>query len=525
MGVIATTALGRLEGTERRGVQVFRGIPYAQAPRGALRWRAPQPPEPWKGVRDAKSLGASAPQIPPALWLVQRTVGATNAQSQDCLYLNVWTPACDDARRPVMVWIHGGAFVLGSGGARLYDGGALARRGDVVVVTLNYRLGALGFLDLTQVFRGPTVANAGLRDQIAALEWVRDHIEAFGGDPENVTIFGESAGGMSVGTLLGTPAARGLFHRAICQSGAAHNASTPAQARRVAAVFLEALGVHDAADLEQRKTSEILAAQHRATLALGIGHGVLPWQPSVDGDVLPLPPLEAIRNGLARGVPTLIGTNRHEWRLFMLGDRRGARLDEAGLERRLRRALPGADACGVELGRCAALAYAQMTERKLPRPRDRWEAFQSDRIFHQPAHLLAAGQREHAPTFAYQFSWSPPGPGRRLGACHGLEIPFVFGALNEPALRPFFAAARHARRLADQMQRAWIAFARSGDPGHEALPDWPDYGERAATLRLSRRCRLEHDPFGEGVRFWNEIEATGGETPSPDTALARSGST
>jgi para-nitrobenzyl esterase len=521
MGAIANTSLGRLEGRERRGVQVFRGVQYAQAPRGPLRWRPPLPPEPWAGVREARRLGPSAPQMPPAIWLVQRTVGAMNAQSQDCLYLNVWTPGCDRARRPVMVWIHGGAFVLGSGGARLYDGSSLARHGDVVVVTINYRLGAFGFLDLSGVLPGDTVANAGLRDQIAALEWVRDHIEAFGGDPENVTIFGESAGGMSVGTLLGTPAAQGLFHRAICESGAAHNASTPDQARRVAEVFLEALGASEVADLEQRKTSEILAAQRRATLELGIGHGVLPWQPSVDGDLLPAPPLDAISKGLARGVPTLVGTNRHEWRLFMLGDRKGARLDEAGLERRLCRALPGTDAFGVPLGRRAAIAYAQMTGRRLPRPRDRWEAFQSDRIFHQPAHRLAAAQNEHAPTFAYQFSWSPPGPGRQLGAAHGLEIPFVFGTLNEPALRPLLAVARQARRLSERMQRAWTAFARSGNPGHEDLPEWLVYGAPAVTLRLDRRCRLEYDPFAEGVRFWNEMEAAGREETSPDTAMTR----
>jgi carboxylesterase type B len=286
-------------------------------------------------------------------------------------------------------------------------------------------------------------------------------------------------------------------------------------------VFLEACGASDLADLEQRRTSEILAAQRRATAELGIGHGVLPWQPSVDGDLLPIPPLEAIAKGLARRVPLLVGTNRHEWRLFMLGDRKGARLDESALARRFSRALPGDDASGRPLAQRAAEAYAKMSERRLPRPRDRWEAFQSDRVFHQPAPRLAAAQREHAPTFAYQFSWSAPGLGRQLGACHGLEIPFVFGSLREPALRPLFALARHARRLSDRMQDAWIAFARSGDPGHDDLPDWPAYGEDAATLRLTRRCRLERDPFGEGVRFWNEVEAMGPDVPTPDEGMTR----
>ena len=504
---IVTTPSGKLEGGERRGVQAFRGIPYAQAPRGPLRWRPPMPVAPWSGVRSARRVGPSAPQLPPAIWLVQRTVGAaSDSQSQDCLSVNVWTPGCDARRRPVMVWIHGGAFTLGSGGSRLYDGTHLAARGDVVVVTLNYRLGALGFLD-PRLLPGDAVPNAGLRDQIAALRWVREQIECFGGDPENVTIFGESAGGMSVGSLLGSPAARGLFQRAICQSGAAHNVSSPARSRQVAETFLEELGVDRLAALEETRVADLLAAQRRTSMKLMGIDAAMCWQPCVDDELLPLPALEAVGKGNARGVPTLVGTNRHEWRLFMLGDRKAARLDEGGLERRLARALPGADAFGVALARRAALAYAEMEGRRLDQPRDRWEAFQSDRIFHQPAHRLAAAQGEHAPTFAYQFSWVPPGPMRRVGACHGLELPFVFGTLREPMLRPLLAFASQARRLSSAMQRAWIEFARCGDPGHAGLPDWPTYGEKGATLRLTRRSRLEHDPFGAGVRFWNEVES------------------
>ena len=504
---IVTTRLGRLEGRERRGVHCFRGVPYAQAPRGSLRWRAPQPPPPWNGVRDAHRFGPSAPQAAPMVWLLRLLLGAApDRVSQDCLHLNVFTPAADRRRRPVMVWIHGGAFVLGSGSTGLYDGSQLARSGDAVVVTFNYRLGALGFLDATSLVPGG-VANAGLRDQIAALAWVRDNIEAFGGDPENVTIFGESAGGMSVGTLLGTPAAQGLFRRAICQSGAAHNVSSRRKARRVAETFVRELGGGDVSALERAPTSGVLAAQRETALRLGIAHGELPWQPSVDGDLLPVPPLEAIASGLARDVALLAGTNRDEWRLFMLGDPKGRRLDDAGLRRRLARALPGSDPGGRALAERAYDAYRGLDGRRLDTPRARWEAFQSDRIFHHPAHRLADLQRAHAPTFAYRFDWSPPALRGALGACHGLEIPFVFGSLRDPALRTLIPYAPLARALSATMQRAWLEFARSGDPRHDDLPEWPAYdAARRATLRLAGRPRVLESPYTDAVAFWSGIE-------------------
>ncbi len=247
MGPIVTTPSGRLEGVQHRNLQVFKGIPYARPPIEGLRFRAPVGIEPWSEVRSAKQYGKAAPQVGRANRLVRTFIGVADvAQSQDCLYLNVWTPAADGARRPVMVWFHGGAFILGSGSTILYNGTQLARSGDVVVVTCNYRLGALGYLNWRGLASGSgddlPDTNLGLRDQIAVLEWVRDHIECFGGDPENVTVFGESAGGMSVGTLLGTPRASGLFHRAILQSGAAHNVASREQARAAAREVGDALG-------------------------------------------------------------------------------------------------------------------------------------------------------------------------------------------------------------------------------------------------------------------------------------------
>jgi len=229
-------ASGRIEGTHEDGVLVFRGIPYARPPQGALRLRAPLPPAPWPGVRDAKAFGAAAPQTPGRLAALLGS--PTETYLEDCLYLNVWTPGTGAARRPVLVWLHGGAFSTGSGSQPIYRGARLAQRGDAVVVTVNYRLGALGYLHLPALGRDAEEASAnfGLLDQLEALAWVRENIAAFGGDPANVTLFGESAGAMSVGTLLGTPRARGLFSRAILQSGAASNVYDREDALRVAGI-------------------------------------------------------------------------------------------------------------------------------------------------------------------------------------------------------------------------------------------------------------------------------------------------
>jgi para-nitrobenzyl esterase len=509
---VVSTRTGKLEGLRRRGVRVFRGIPYAEPPRGALRFQAPLPPKPWTGVRSGRRFGPAAPQLPPAMLLVRRAIGAAaSQQSQDCLYLNVWAPPPDARPRPVMVWIHGGAFVLGAGSSTLYDGAQLARTGGVVVVTINYRLGALGFLDLSRIHPGKTVANLGIRDQIAALEWVRDNIEAFGGDPENVTVFGESAGGMSVGTLLGTPAAKGLFARAILQSGATSNVSSPEQAARVSEAFLDALGARDLAQLEQASVSALLAAQRDTTMRLTMGLGTMAWQPSVAGDLIPEPPLAAIERGAAGDVSILVGTNRDEWKLFQLADRRGRNLDEDGLRRRLARSLPD---CEVEGGRAIAqhaidsYRAALVSPRGEPTPSQIWEAFQSDRIFHYPAERLAELQSAHAPTYRYLFGWSPPALRERMGACHGMEIPFVFGTLRDPSLRALSAFAPYARRLSDHMQGAWLAFAAGSEPGHEELPAWPAFaGEGGATMLFTRRARVEEGPLASRLHFWRGLES------------------
>jgi para-nitrobenzyl esterase len=429
-------------------------------------------------------------------------------QSEDCLTLNVWTPGVDGRRRPVLVWIHGGAFVLGSGSTRLYAGARLAREGDVVVVTLNYRLGALGFLNLRAVRPGDedASANLGLLDQIAALTWVREHIETFGGSRDDVTIFGESAGGMSVGTLLGTPRARGLFHRAICQSGAAHHVSSTEVAAQATKRFLDELGLgpESTEGLRRVPTPELIRAQQAAALSLRLPLGTLAWQPSIDGNVLPRSPVEEVASGAAANVPLLVGTNRDEWKLFLLADRGARRMDGAALRRRLERALAHHDAADPD--RAFETYRLSDTERRGSAPWERWAAFQGDRVFHAPATQLAERHAAHGRTWSYLFRWSLPLLRRPVGACHGLEIPFVFGSLRDPWLRPWMGATRGARDLSQRMQRAWIEFARSGDPRHEGLPSWPRFEpERRPTLAFDARCALLESPFSETLPFWEGL--------------------
>ncbi len=355
---------GRIAGSSENGVLVFRGIPYARAPQGPLRLRAPQPPEPWPGVRDARAFGASAPQSPGRLAALLGS--PTESFAEDCLYLNVWTPGVDAARRPVLIWLHGGGFTTGSGSQPIYDGARLARRGDVVVVTVNYRLGALGYLQLPALEREAQAASAnpGLLDQIAALRWVQENIAAFGGDPANTTLFGESAGAMSVGTLLGTPRAKGLFGRAILQSGAASNVYDREDAQRVAETFMKELGLaaDDLAGLRAQPLAAVLAAQDRAAQQLLGVVRQLPFQPVVDGDVLPRRPLEAIAGGLARDVSLLIGTNLEEQKLFAPADPKAQGLDDEGLLRRCRRTLPEPGPDGRPLGEHAVHLYRTARE-------------------------------------------------------------------------------------------------------------------------------------------------------------------
>ena len=382
MTTVTTARHGEVEGVQREGYVSFKGIPYAAPPIGERRWLPPQPVNPWSGTLRAESYGFVAPQpervADAPLAMLGTEIGE---EREDCLYLNVWTPAIDDRKRPVMVWIHGGGFRSGTGGSPLYSPRFMVRRGDVVVVTVNYRLGALGFLNLNEVTRGriPSTGNEGLLDQIAALRWVRDNIAVFGGDPDQVTVFGESAGGMSVGALLGAPAARGLFQRAIPQSGAASTARTLERAAYVAERFLEKLGLqpHDCDGLRALDPRRLIEVEQELSLPVDPLIGGIPCEPVIDGQVLPQLPLDAVRAGSADGVSLLVGSTLDEWRLFLAMDPRGRKLDESGLAQRLNRRVADADL------RPLAEAYRRAREARgedtLPRLRRRAGLLPCDR--------------------------------------------------------------------------------------------------------------------------------------------------
>ncbi|HEX8804812.1 MAG TPA: carboxylesterase/lipase family protein [Acidimicrobiales bacterium] len=506
--MIADTTSGRVQGLEKDGVLQFRGIPYGRV---VGRFRPAEPAEPWSGVREATRFGPMAPQNPSPL---ESMIGGQEAASaEDCLFLNVFTPAADDAHRPVMVWIHGGGFTAGSGHVPWYDGTALARTGDVVVVTVNYRLGALGFLHLGHL--DPALAGSGtngLRDQVAALRWVRDNVAAFGGDPGNVTIFGESAGGMSVGTLLGTPEAAGLFHGAIAQSGAAENVQSPATAEWVAERFLREVGLSPAGvegllDLPVDEVLRAQAAVETEVLTGGGPHlddrrpgGMLTFQPTVDGTLLPRPPAEAVRDGSAAGVPLVIGTTADEWNLFHMRVRTAGPLDEARLRRRLGR-MVGAERVGdvIDAYRAArpdadldGLVCAVMT----------------DRVFRIPAVRLAEAHLPHAPRVSmYRFDLASTAFAGLLGACHAIEIPFVFGNLHKTGVDMFLGGVDDgARALGDRARGAWLAAARTGNPEHEGLP-WPAYDlDRRATAVLDRTTAVVDDPDADLRALWDELD-------------------
>jgi para-nitrobenzyl esterase len=489
-GTVRTTA-GEVRGRSRRGVHGFRGIPFAAPPVGPLRFRPPAPVPAWDGVLDATHAGPWAPQLPSPL---EKMLGAPPPKWDEagCLTLNVTTPAADGARRPVMFWIHGGAFVNGAGSTPIYDGTKFVEHGDVVVVTVNYRLGAFGFLHLADVFGADFAGsgNLGLLDQVAALEWVRDNIAAFGGDPDAVTVFGESAGGMSIGALLGMPRAQGLFHRAILQSGSPAFAARADAATAVARDILELAGITTVDELETVPADTILEAQGQL-MARG-DRLDLPFQPTVDGDVLPDLPLKTIASGATGDVPTMIGTTADEMTLFLGLNLGVGQIDEDQLLKQMRKFF-GDDATKV--------VDAYKANRAGCTSGDLLTAISTDRVFRIPAIRLAETQaRLGRPTYMYLFTWPSPVMDGKLKSCHALELPFMWDALDTPGLSMLTGDGQERQAIADEMHARWIAFGRTGDPG------WPAYDtDRRATQVFDVDCEVVDDPQGSERALWDGV--------------------
>ena len=484
-----TTTSGRVSGIARDKHLVFLGIPYAKAKRFA----APEAPDSWSGVRRADTIGLAAPQT------VHPIPGfsASGPQGEDCLNLNVFTPATDSKRRPVMFWIHGGGFTAGAGYEPLYNGRSLAVRGDVVVVTINYRLGALGFLRLPEI---GAHGNQGLLDCIAALRWTRDNIRAFGGDPEQVTIFGESAGSAAVCCLLGMPAARGLFRRAILQSGAGR-AAKPEAADKIADATLRQLSFDrsKASELSKLDAQKIVEAQAAVLerVATGFGRGFGPVQ---DPKVLPAEPLQMIRDGAAKAIDIVIGTTRDETKRFVPLKRDP--IDDETLAKAICANLPNANDASAR--KLAETYRASRKSNGLPTDNlDMLDAVETDVRFRIPSLRLALAQRA-AGGNAYVYLFTHASPARRgtLGACHALELAFVFGTLDAPTQDRFAGTGPDVERLSRDMMDAWLAFSQTGDPAAKAVGAWSNYDDRQRPTMVfdTRASRQENDPFGDERR-------------------------
>jgi carboxylesterase type B len=502
MNTLVKTLHGQLLGNVAEGVHSFLGIPYAATTSGANRLRPPQPVQPWSGVRDATRYGASPPQVAPP-----ESAGSdwdTALAGEDCLNLNVWTPDPGAAGLPVMVWIQGGAFEFGSTAA--YNGRNFARDG-VVCVVINWRVGADGFLDL-----GDGHANVGLLDQVAALEWVRGNIAAFGGDPGNVTVFGESAGAMSIGILLSIPRAEGLFRRAILQSGAAHHVIPAETAQRIGRALAEKLRVPQTREaIAAVPVPRLLAAQAELKADLLArpdperwGHDVaaslMPWQPAIDGEVIPRRPIDRIAAGAGAKVDVIVGTNTEDWKLFLA--------ITGVIDKVTEHDLTSSDGIG---GFPPMAVYGLPVGTALREYRSHYPgvspgellaAVQTDWWVRIPAIRLADAHAKTASmtsagTYMYEFAWPAPG----LGAVHGVEVPFVFDTLdkNSRLFGPLLGADP-PQGLADAMHAAWVSFAATGDPG------WPGYepGSRS-TMLFDTDPRVVQDPRSWERALWKGI--------------------
>ncbi len=483
--VVAPTSSGRVRGTLSAGVHVFKGIPYGGPTNGRNRFMPPVKPLPWTGVRDTIAYGPTAPQ---ALGRARRQVPS---EGEDCLVLNVFTPALGRGRRPVMVWLHGGGFSYGSGSDPILEGSSLARTGDVVVVTINHRLNVFGYTYLGEAGGGDFALSgaAGMLDIVAALEWVRDHADRFGGDPNLVTIFGQSGGGRKVATLMAMPKAKGLFHRAVIESGAVLRLTGKADAVQTTEMLMAGLGLKkgDVRDLQDVSMERLLAAYAAISDKVPAREpGQTANSPTVDGTAIPVHPWDPAGPALSARIPLLIGWARTEETLYDRPTPETLALDDGGLRARASARL------GEDPERVIA---AYRTAHPEATPWDLWILIATDHprgTYSRETAKRKAAQNA-APAYLYRFDWETPEGGGHMRSPHTVEIPFVFS--NIAIAGPLISKMPEAYALAKKVSASWVAFARTGDPNVAGLPKWPAYSAATRdTMLFNDASRVERDP-------------------------------
>lgn len=490
----AITSSGRLVGNSEKGILSFKGIPFAVPPVGDLRWRPPVPVPAWSGERDAIAFGPSAmQQSNPGM--SGDLIGIPSEKTdEDCLYLNVWTPGLA-GNRPVMVWIHGGGNTVGSGSQPRINGEHLSRRGDVVVVTFNYRLGAFGFLHAPELGAS---GNEALLDQIAALRWVQSEIAVFGGDAGNVTVFGQSAGGFDIAKLMGMPQARGCFNRIIPLSGSLTPSVPREAAETTAAQFakqfdgMEKLRKIPAKDILDYQLTLSQQPQNRARFA-----------PVADGVVCADDDVEAIEKGTyTRGLPLLIGNTLNEGTLFTTLSGALDGLDEEGLVRMAGPIFKTQAAHAVDVYRKAREKRGEPVT-----PLAIWTAMATDQMFRIPAIRTAEFHSAHtADTWMYLFDYPSPALEGKLGSCHSLDIPFIWGTHGVEKMKRFCGKGPVVDQLSQRMMDLYLAFARNGAPSIDSLPEWPAYDPRKrSTMHLGETCWVEEAPMEEERELWASL--------------------
>jgi para-nitrobenzyl esterase len=495
--VVADTAFGKIRGEEIQGIKIFKGVPYGATTAGQNRFMPPVDPTPWAGVRDTLHYGPSAPQRNPEAAGAVSPLAVASAnlppESEDCLVLNVWTPALKDGRkRPVLFWCHGGGFVSGSGSSPGTDGANLARRGDVVVVTINHRLNVLGFTYLAE-FGGPDFASSGdvgMLDIVHALRWVRNNIEQFGGDPNTVMIFGQSGGGRKVGTLLAMPSAKGLFHRAVIESGPTIKLVEIGQATNVAAMLLAKLNLTtgQVRELQKVPVERIMAAYFSVVKDMGNRDQMTEgFSPTVDGKAIPHHPFHPAASPISADVPLMLGSTRTE--MTLQSDEAAFSLDEAGMRARVK-SLAG------DHGETLIETYRKLNPRATPS--ELFFLLASDYRYGAP--IMKIAERRAAlgkgPVHLYYFTWETPVQGGRLKSPHTIEIPFAFD--NVQISKQITGGGADAMALADKVSDTWIAFARTGDPNTSKLPNWPAFNAtERPTMVINNQSKVVSDPIRE----------------------------